>query len=180
MTDSDEAKIIRSSRRTLSLEITPEARLIVRVPNRTSMETIKKVLFQKREWIRTRKEIIQRRSSERRERQLFFPVDKKWALEQIKGRVEWYAKSAGLRYASVKISNAKKRWGSCSSTGRLRFSWQLMRAPKDVIDYIVVHELAHLREMNHSKAFWAGVQNMFPAYQHVRTWLKKNQHSLND
>ncbi|HPX82802.1 MAG TPA: M48 family metallopeptidase, partial [Syntrophales bacterium] len=78
----------------------------------------------------------------------------------------------GCRARSVRISEARSRWGSCSAANRLAFSWRLMIAPPAVIDYVVVHELAHLREKNHSPRFWALVGEICPDYRQRRRWLK--------
>jgi predicted metal-dependent hydrolase len=93
-------------------------------------------------------------------------------------RVKKFAGEHGLTYTVIRINSARTRWGSCSSKGSLNFSWRLMMAPPVVIDYVVVHELAHLKQLNHSKAFWAEVQKMMPTYQQHRSWLKANGHRL--
>jgi predicted metal-dependent hydrolase len=93
-------------------------------------------------------------------------------------RVEKYAQEQQLNFTSIRITSARTRWGSCSSSGGLNFSWRLVMAPLEVIDYVVVHELAHLIIRNHSKAFWAEVARMLPAYNQQRLWLKKNGHRL--
>lgn len=174
-------EIIRSNRRTFSLEITPEARVILRVPHRVKMSEIESVLFKKRAWIRSKQQVILKRRSE------IHPIEfaegereghQKRALEILSGRVEWYAKIHGLVYQSVRISNAKKRWGSCSSRGSLRLNWRLVLAPPEVLDYVVAHELAHLKEPNHSRAFWERVRQMLPSYQQHVAWLKANHHLL--
>lgn len=89
-------------------------------------------------------------------------------------RVQFYAQKFGLKYQKLRISSARTRWGSCSSRGTLSFTWRLVMAPLEVVDYVVVHELAHLRVQNHSAAFWAEVEKMMPDYQPRRDWLKKN------
>ncbi len=89
-------------------------------------------------------------------------------------RTRFYAQKFGLKYQKIRISSARTRWGSCSSRGTLSFTWRLVMAPLDVVDYVVVHELAHLRHPNHSAAFWAEVAGMMPDYQTHRDWLKKN------
>ena len=96
------------------------------------------------------------------------------ALQKITKRVEWYAKQAGLAYRSVKITNAQKRYGSCGTKGTLNFSWRLIMAPLRVLDYVVVHELAHLDEKNHSRKFWNKVKVTLPDYRDRQEWLKEN------
>ena len=72
-----------------------------------------------------------------------------------------------------RLSSAKTRWGSCSTAGNLNFNWRLVLAPREVLDYVVVHELAHRKEMNHSRKFWAEVKNVLPDYEKRRKWLKE-------
>ena len=87
-------------------------------------------------------------------------------------RLDYYAARMGVRYAAVGLSSAKTRWGSCSSTGQIRLHWRLAHAPMALLDYVVVHELAHLREMNHSKRFWAIVEREMPDYSERRARLR--------
>ena len=89
-------------------------------------------------------------------------------------RVEFFAHAQGFKVKKIRISSARTRWGSCSAKGTLSFTWRLVMAPPDVIDYVVVHELCHLKELNHSKAFWAQVEAILPDYKTRRKWLKDN------
>lgn len=100
------------------------------------------------------------------------------AKKQITERVELYARRSGLSYSSIKITTANRRWGSCSTTGNLNFSWRLIMAPLWVIDYVVVHELAHLEHKNHSPSFWASVKVMNSGYEKSKVWLKQNEGTL--
>ncbi|MFC2026169.1 M48 family metallopeptidase [Chloroflexota bacterium] len=109
---------------------------------------------------------------------LFTAWYKKRAREIIPARVELYASKFRLHYERVRITSAKKRWGSCSSAGNLNFSWRLVMAPIPVIDYVVIHELAHLINKNHSKAYWGTVKRMMPDYKQYVIWLKENGHRL--
>ncbi|MBU4305161.1 MAG: M48 family metallopeptidase [Candidatus Omnitrophica bacterium] len=214
-------RIVRSRRRTLALEITPDARLIVRAPLSMTDAAIKHFVTRKKVWIRkhqTKARIKHEKISPKQfvdgeeflylgrpfrfcisERKsialtdvLEFPKDfmpqarfhlvnwyRKKALEIFSQRVRLCAQWNKLEYASVRISNAKKRLGSCASDGRLSFSWRLVMSPLHVIDYVVAHELAHLLVMNHSVRFWLKVNNMFPGYRESRRWLKGNAHLLN-
>ena len=112
-------------------------------------------------------------------KELFISWYKKEAEKKISERVAWYSERSGLKYKSINISNAQKRWGSCSTTGNLNFSWRLIMAPLSVIDYVVVHELVHLTEKNHSRQFWNKVKILFPGYQRHKKWLQENGHLLN-
>ena len=93
-------------------------------------------------------------------------------------RCKFYAEKMGVRYNCINLSSAKHRWGSCYSSGNLRFNWRLIMAPKDIIDYVVVHELAHLAEPNHSRRFLAVVDKVFQNHREAKKWLKDNQFRL--
>jgi predicted metal-dependent hydrolase len=107
---------------------------------------------------------------------------KKWYQKQaravISKRVDEIAKKYGFSYKQIRITSARTRWGSCSTRGSINFSWRLVMAPIDVIDYVVLHELVHTRIHNHSREFWAKVASIDPDYKQKRLWLKKNGHQL--
>ena len=87
---------------------------------------------------------------------------------------EQKAREMGISYTSVSIGSAKKRWGSCNSNGEIHFTFRLLYAPKEVVEYVIVHELAHIRQMNHSKLFWAEVEKYCADWKNRRAWLKNN------
>ena len=93
---------------------------------------------------------------------------------RIAERTAYYAGIIGVTYGRITIRDQKTRWGSCSSQGNLNFTWKLVLAPPEVLDYVVVHELCHRIEMNHSAAFWRQVVRVLPDYQQQRGWLKEN------
>lgn len=99
---------------------------------------------------------------------------KKEAEKYISERTRMIAKELDLRYVSIKISNAKTNWGSCGPKNSLNFSWRLIMAPTAVIDYVIVHELMHIPEKNHSRAFWRRVEAVIPDYRERQRWLRKN------
>ena len=105
-----------------------------------------------------------------------------WYREQaravISERVKLYAARHGFKYRKIRVTSARTRWGSCSSMGNLNFTWRLVMAPPEVIDYVVVHELAHLRVNNHSKEFWKQVERIMPDYKQRLKWLKENGQKL--
>ncbi len=101
------------------------------------------------------------------------------AKKKIKERCDIYSKITGYRPNSVKITNAQKRWGSCSSKGTINFSWRLIMATEDVIDYVIVHELVHLKQRDHSRLFWNKVKDTLPDYKIRQKWLKDNGRYLN-
>jgi predicted metal-dependent hydrolase len=110
---------------------------------------------------------------------LFTRWYKEQALRVISERVQHYAALHGFQPKQVRISSAKTRWGSCTSTGSLNFTWRLVMAPLEVIDYVVIHELAHLRIHNHSAKFWKLVESIEPQFQARRKWLRLNGETLN-
>lgn len=103
---------------------------------------------------------------------------KKKAEEVIHDRLQFFNEQYGFKYHRVMLRNQKSRWGSCSARGNLNFNWRLIMAPIEVIDYVVVHELCHLKEMNHSKRFWYLVEKAVPNYKEVKKWLKDNHYLL--
>ena len=92
----------------------------------------------------------------------------------IPKRVEYFAEKIPVTYGRITIRNQKTRWGSCSGKGNLNFNCLLMLAPPEVLDYVVVHELCHRKEMNHSERFWREVENILPDYRERKKWLKEN------
>ena len=96
------------------------------------------------------------------------------AMRVIPERVRYYAPIVGVDYGRITIRNQKTRWGSCSSAGNLNFNVALMRVPLEVLDYVVVHELCHRIELNHSKRFWSEVERVLPDYKKQKKWLSEN------
>ena len=103
---------------------------------------------------------------------------KKILLSEIKTIVENFAKKYNLTYSNIRIMENVTRWGSCSSKGNLAFNWQIVFAPAEVLKYLVAHEMAHLKEMNHSKNFWQLVEDIYPEYPPAKLWLKRNGRNL--
>jgi len=103
---------------------------------------------------------------------------KKQAAETISARVDYYASQHGFSFTKFGITSARTRWGSCSQKGSLNFSWRLVMAPMEAINYVVVHELVHTRHHNHSRAFWSAVAQIMPDYRQRRSWLKQNGYLL--
>jgi predicted metal-dependent hydrolase len=103
---------------------------------------------------------------------------KRQALSVIGERVKLCSELMGLRAKSIRITSARTRWGSCSRENGLNFTWRLIMAPLDIVDYVVVHELAHISEKNHSLKFWNKVKSCFCDFKQRRTWLKVNGYLL--
>ena len=172
-----EYKIRRSNRKSIGLEIT-DARLLVRAPQKASVRDIERVISQHHDWISKKMEQHKKAASAAREKGLLSQDDIRHLAEAarsyIPGRVNHYAQQLGVRPGKITIRNQKTRWGSCSAKGNLNFNCLLMLTPKEVTDSVIVHELCHLLEMNHSKKFYEHVLSVFPDYYRCHAWLKKN------
>jgi len=112
-------------------------------------------------------------------RPLFIYWYKQEAKRIISSRVKQYAGNYGFNYGEIKITNARKRWGSCTGKNNLNFTWRLVLAPLQIIDSVVIHELVHTKIKNHSKKFWSEVYKIMPEYPLHNKWLKENGHLLN-
>ena len=184
-------KIIRSNRKTLAIQINPDLSVTVRAPMYAPQSDIERILREKESWIQKHIEKIREQEEKRKKTQgekgeYGESVEREYltneeikkladkALQHIPKRVSYYAKQIGITYGKITIRNQKTRWGSCSSKGNLNFNCLLMLTPLEVIDYVVVHELCHRKEMNHSKAFWAEVEKVLPDYKEQVKWLKEN------
>lgn len=168
-------RVIRSKRRTIALEITPAGALLVRCPQRASNAQIEAFVQSKAAWIG--KHLVQKPKLPP-----LTPAEvqslAQQALQVIPGRVAYYAPKVGVRYGGITIRNQRTRWGSCSSKKNLNFNCLLMLVPAEVMDYVVVHELCHLKEMNHSPRFWAEVEKILPDYRSQKQWLKEHGGAL--
>lgn len=170
-----EVKIIRSARKSVAIEIDRDANVIVRAPRFYPREKIESLLSKKREWIE--KGVLKMKdAAAKREETDGDDIASltKAAYEYLPKRVRELSEKVGVDY----VRHQKTRWGSCTSEGNLSFNCMLMKTPKDVIDYVIIHELCHRKEMNHSKKFWAEVERAMPEYEKMRNWLKENGGSL--
>ena len=181
---AQEIELIRSRRKTISIEITQDARVIVRAPLRANVSDINRFIGEKADWIdRHLRKMRQRQEKEKASpRRELTPQEINLLTTRAKRiipqRVRHYAEIMGLRYGRITIRMQKSRWGSCSSKGNLNFNCLLMRTPDEIIDYVVVHELCHLKEMNHSDRFWAEVEKIIPDYRQRRKWLRDHQEDI--
>lgn len=174
-------EIIRSSRKTLSLQIKPDGRVIVRAPQRLPMRETKRFLEEKSEWLNTHLQKVAEANAAGEEAPLSpegLHALAEQALREFPPKVAEYAAQMGVAYGRITIRNQTTRWGSCSTQGNLNFNCLLMLAPEEVRDYVIIHELAHRKQMNHSAAFWAEVEAVCPNYKELRAWLKTNGASL--
>ena len=161
-------ELIRSNRKTIELSISKELKLIVRAPNKMSAKDIDKFVLKHENWIEKHLAIAKKRYESNEYKELSkeeINKLKKSSLEVIPSRVEYYSKIMNVKPTGVKITSAMTRWGSCSSKNSLCFSYRLMLYPIQAIDYVVVHELAHIRIKNHSKYFYQEIEKYMPDYK---------------
>ena len=173
-------EVVYSRRRTLGLDIKADGSVHARVPAGTANQYVMDFVKERQEWIVQKWFLVK----ERRERDgQRAPKDyeeapelekayRRQAREQLEARCSYYAGLMGVAYNRISVRAAKTRWGSCSAQGNLNFHWKLILMPPEVLDYVVVHELAHRKEMNHSPRFWAEVGKVLPDYKRRRKWLK--------
>ncbi|ROL60914.1 M48 family peptidase [Bacteroidetes/Chlorobi group bacterium ChocPot_Mid] len=216
-------RIIRSKRRTFSIEINPKGLLTIRAPLRASNGEIKNIIKDKYDWIKKKKKEISKKMAQKKKRHyvngekfeclgkeytlilkdnhkfafstsqdklilnsnyqkvarnLLIYWYKNQALKYITRRASHFAEIMNTNFNRINITGANTRWGSCSNNKNLNFSWKLILAPKQIVDYVIVHELSHLFEMSHSKKFWNRVAQVLPNYMIYETWLKENGHLL--
>lgn len=170
--------IIRSNRKTIEIRVNSDLTVTVRAPMHSSRKEIEQILEKKESWIRKAMNRIQEKKRLYQAQNLISLSHEeireltRKAREYIPVRVAYFSKQIGVGYGRITIRNQKTRWGSCSSKGNLNFNCLLMLTPPDVIDYVVVHELCHRKEMNHSKAFWNEVAKILPDYKKHVQWLK--------
>ena len=171
-------EIRRSNRKTMALEVTLDARVIVRAPFRMPQTEIERFVKEKAAWIEKSLEKVYQKNAE-------CVVQPKLTREDIDRladrsrevlprKVAYYAEKIGVTYGRITIRHQKTRWGSCSGKGNLNFNCLLMLTPEEIQDYVVVHELCHRKEMNHSDRFWREVARILPDYKERRKWLKEN------
>ena len=160
--------ITKSQRKTLSMRFDTQGALRVRAPFFMTQQQIDLFLQKHKIWIEKHHNISQQKilSSSQIEDL------KQKAHKFIPPRVKYFAETFGFEYTKIRISSAQTRWGSCSSRGTLSFSYRLMQYREECIDYVIVHELCHLREMNHSPKFWAEVAAIMPDYKKWEQILK--------
>lgn len=216
-------ELIRSHRRTISIIVENDGRVIVRAPNHIPHEEILRFIRLKKDWIKSKQvSVIDRKKKIRRKmyvtgekfpylgneyplhyitnnknvfefdgskfimnpnyklqaNDIFIRWYKMTAKKIISNKVQAFALQHGLKHGSIRINSAKTRWGSCSNKKNLNFSYRLVLTPEFVIDYIILHELAHTIEMNHSKKFWDIVKTLCPEYKKAEKWLKDNSYTL--
>lgn len=158
--------LVRSNRKSVAIQVDADCNITVRAPLRISQKEIDRILLEKKSWLE--KTIISQREKKNKtkeysEDEIKYMREK--AKEVLPQKVEYYANIMQLEPASVKINSAKKRYGSCSGTNNLNFSLYLMDKDERFIDYVVVHELAHIKHHNHSKDFYKFIEQFMPDYK---------------
>jgi len=219
-------QLIRSKKRrkTISLHIKEDGRIVIYVPYHTPKGEIEKFIKEKQSWIVEK--ISEKEKFTKQPNKAFIPGEqflylgesypleigdtnpkglplklsfgkflidqghaakakdlftqwyKREAKERIEERVHYFSNRLQLVPKGLKITSAKHRWGSCSRDNRLSFSWRIIMAPLRIIDYVLIHELVHIKEKNHSKRFWTSLETILPDYRKHRFWLKENGHRL--
>lgn len=163
----------RSGRKTLAIKITREG-VLVYAPNRARREDIDRFVESKRSWIEGKLEAQDKRPVLPVLSEAELDILRRQARISLSQKAAFFANQLGVSYCRISIRSQRTRWGSCSGKGNLNFNCLLMLTPERVQDYVVVHELCHLLEMNHSPAFWRLVESILPDYRQQKTWLKKN------
>lgn len=179
--------VIRSKRKTMALQVGLDGTVVARVPNRVAKKEVLRFLDSHAAWIAAAKKKMARRQQEKQAYRSPYEIPaydslSKREKDEIQAhfmqRLMYYAPKIGVTFERVAIRNQKGRWGSCSSKGNLNFNCLLMLTPPEVLDSVVVHELCHRKEMNHSEKFYSEVLRVFPDYWKWDKWLKENGNLL--
>ena len=177
-----DCRIIPSNRRSISIQVTSSKEILIRVPEWISAKQLDALLLEKKAWIlKTWQSVPDPPTYSIREQNQLAALEKRYkkaAREYIPTRVAFFQKFTGGSYEKITIRDQKTRWGSCSSNGTLSFNYRLMLAPPRILDYVVVHELCHLKHMDHSPAFWQAVEAVLPDYRERKLWLKEHGNEL--
>lgn len=172
-------KIIRSKRKSVALQLGKDGIFIVRAPMHIPMYFIDDFLKRNEDWM---KKTQQKQEQRRKQAHQITEEERTEGIQRAKvifpARAAYFAQRMGVSYGRITIREQKTRWGSCSSAGNLNFNWKLVLMPQEILDYVVVHELAHRKEMNHSARFWKIVEEEIPDYMKRRTLLRKYEKQL--
>lgn len=175
--ENAKVSVIRSKRKTISIQVKPDE-VIVRAPTRMKQFEIEKFVESKRSWIEKHLKSVSEKQKLLENNEPYSEEEikefTKRAKEIIPPKVEFYAGKIGVTYNKITIRCQRTRWGSCSSKGNLNFNCLLVLFPDEIIDSVVVHELCHRKQMNHSAKFYAEIDKVFPDYKRCQAWLKQN------
>ena len=161
-------QVIRSGRKSLGLEVRPDGTVLARIPARLSDRELKAFIEKQQDWILKKVDQVKKRADARTK--IKVP-----SMDALSDRVKYYCAVMQVKVGRITIRNQKTRWGSCSSAGNVNFNYQLYYLSDELLDYVVVHELAHRRHMDHSKEFWSEVARYCPDYRARRKQLKEYQ-----
>lgn len=164
----------------MRLTVRPGGELSVTIPHRTTRQRISAFLVEKAEWIREHIDEAQvgKPVLSERERRREFLASKVPARKLIRERIAYFNLFYGFSFGAVRIKNHSTKWGSCSSKGNLNFNYKIIFLPPHLVDYIIVHEVCHLQEMNHSKKFWLLVARTIPDYLLRRKELRRYEQGI--
>ncbi|MFC1755907.1 M48 family metallopeptidase [Patescibacteria group bacterium] len=177
----ENVEVIRSKRKSISIRVTDEGVVVIRAPKKVSEQSINKFIRKSEKWIDKKLVDMNLQNSKLDDYQFTkkqINSFKKRAKVTIKDRLDELSIEVGIKYNTFRLSGAKKRWGSCSNKRTVSINWRLILAPPEIIDYVIIHELIHLKHMNHSKRFWKEVQKHIPDYKEKRKWLNENDFIL--
>ena len=160
--------LIRSSRRSMAIEVRPGGRVLVRVPKEVSDGEARAFVLAHRARVERAVERMRAKAAPQPPGEEEIKELRRRARAEMPGRVEYWCKRLGLKAGRVKITSAQTRWGSCSSKGNICFSYLLMRCPDEFIDYVALHEVAHLTHPNHGRGFYALIERHMPDYKRRR------------
>ena len=171
-----EYEIIRSKRRTMSVEVDTSGNVLVRAPRLMPKWTIEAFVRERADWIeRARQRQARRQQNLPEIREEDKPLYVKRAKAILPSKIDYYARRMDVQPTGLTVTSARTRFGSCSGKNRLSFSWRLMAYPEAAIDYVVVHELAHIRYKDHSRAFYGFIESILPDYRDRIRLLKGMQ-----
>lgn len=176
--DTIHIPVIRSARKSLGLEVRDARTVLARIPARVSDRELKAFVENHRDWILEKTAVMAEREEKRKTTpapppELLSKTDRMKIQLKIGKRVRHYCEVMGVTVGYVTVKNQKTRWGSCSAKGNVNFNYQLAFLPEELLDYVVIHELAHRRHMDHSQAFWEEVEKYCPDYRERRAALKE-------
>ena len=170
--------IQKSRRRSISVSVMTDNRVLVKAPYGTSERMVQEFLLSKKDWITKHLEKQNREEEKAAALGVLSDEDvrkiKRQAKKIIPERVEYWSKQIGVTYGRIAIRLQSSRWGSCAQNGNLNFNCLLVLMPQEILDSVVVHELCHRKHKNHSKEFYEEIYRVFPEYDRCNKWLKEN------
>lgn len=170
--------IQKSRRRSISVSVLGDNRVLVKAPYGTMERTVQEFLLTKKQWITKQIQKQNNQNQAAQEMGLLSDVEirkiKRQAKKIIPERVAYWAEKIGVTYGRIAIRLQSSRWGSCAQNGNLNFNCLLVLMPQEILDSVVVHELCHRKHMNHSKEFYEEIDRVFPNYKRCDKWLKEN------